>query len=508
MAANGRQKRKGWIIFLIVLVLLGAAGWYLRNRLLEFGSTIAASAFREYTVAAGTVTVTKTGSGMLESDEEAKILLPGGIRISGVLVKEGDAVRTGDILCTLDEDSVRDAILEKEKEIASYAPALSQSSRTIIVNCGTRGRLKAIYAKAGDSVDEVTYLNGCLALISTDGLMQVVVDSEQKLPIGTSVQVRWQGGSAQGTVSGFVPDGFRVTLSDEIAPCGAEAHVFLGDASVGSGELTVHAPAAVYGEGGFIRIVHLNVNDTVSAVSKLYTLEETVPTLAYRQALHDRASAAEDRAALLECGRYPAVVAPGDAIVASLPLKEGDMTEPDAVAAVLHTGGAVLMTVEIDETDVPEVRPGQSAAVTMDAWPKETFSARVSRVSRIGKASGSITVYEADLVLDADDRLLEGMHGSAVITVDTKQNVLTIPVQALREDEGGVYVYVRGDAGEPVRREVATGISDGVTAEIIGGLSEGETVLYTERDSLDLLGAFSQGAGQTRGAMRSARGGN
>ena len=492
MEANGRKKRKGWIILLIVLAILGAAGWYLRDRLPGIQLPTAAVDYKEYTVNTGTVTVTKTGRGILESDEETKILLPGGIRILDILVKEGDAVRTGDVICTLDEGSIRNAILEKEKGIASYASALAQSSRTIIVNCGTRGRLKAIYAKPGNSVDEVTYLNGSLALISTDGLMQVVVESEQKLPIGTKVQVQWQDGSEQGMVAGFVPDGFTVTLSDETAPYGAEARVVRGETFVGTGELEIHAPAAVYGEGGFVRAVHLNVNDTVSSVSKLYTLEEAVPTLAYRQALHDTASLAADRAALLECGRYPMVVAPGDGIVSSLPLREGDVTETDAVAAVLHTGGAVLMTVEIDETDVPEVRPGQSAAVTMDAWPEESFPARVARVSRIGKVSGSITVYEADLLLEGDDRLLEGMHGSAVIAVDTKREVLTIPVKALREDENGAYVYVRGGNGEPVRREVETGISDGMTAEITNGLVRGEIVLYTE--SSDPMAAFSRTA--------------
>lgn len=169
------------------------------------------------------------------------------------------------------------------------------------------------------------------------------------------------------------------------------------------------------------------------------------------------------------------MLAPTDGVVASCNAAEGKPVTGDAF--VLHTGGAAKMTVSVDELDIGVVSLGQHASVTLDAFSGESFDAEVTRISRLGTASGSITTYAVELTIQGDERFLEGMNGSAVITAQQKDDVLLIPVAAIYEDETGVYVYVQTADGA-ARHDVTTGLSDGTNAEITGGLAEGEVVRY------------------------------
>ena len=72
------------------------------------------------------------------------------------------------------------------------------------------------------------------------------------------------------------------------------------------------------------------------------------------------------------------------------------------------------------------------------------------------------------------------MNASAVITIEERENVVTIPVNALWERRDQVFVYTQADeegnlSGE---QEVSTGLSDGDKVEITEGLSEGDKVYY------------------------------
>ena len=187
------------------------------------------------------------------------------------------------------------------------------------------------------------------------------------------------------------------------------------------------------------------------------------------------------------------VVAPVDGTVQQIGVEEGKKTASadgsgDVTAFTLGSGGAVKMTVEVDELDVAKVQVGQSAEVTLDAFSGEKFAAEVSRISRIGKSSGSITVYETDLLLTGDDRLLEGMNGTAVILSERKENVLLIPLGAVHEDENGSYVNRVSADGSTERAAIETGLSDGSNAEVLSGLNEGDEIAYTPASNRRMFG--------------------
>ena len=82
-----------------------------------------------------------------------------------------------------------------------------------------------------------------------------------------------------------------------------------------------------------------------------------------------------------------------------------------------------------------------------------------------------------ELLLDADDRLLEGMNGSAVILSESARDVPLVPLSAVYEDADGAYVYRLDGDGQQVRTPIQTGLSDGTNAQVLSGLQEGDTIV-------------------------------
>jgi len=75
-----------------------------------------------------------------------------------------------------------------------------------------------------------------------------------------------------------------------------------------------------------------------------------------------------------------------------------------------------------------------------------------------------------------DVRVFPGLSATMTIAGGLAENVVVVPVTAVLGGAGSGVVFVPGDTGEPVERQVTLGISDGVNIEVVGGLEEGETL--------------------------------
>ena len=192
--------------------------------------------------------------------------------------------------------------------------------------------------------------------------------------------------------------------------------------------------------------------------------------------------------------------APMDGIVTALPVEEGEV----AVIGTMNNAGTVLMTIadmsvveavmEVDETDVPSVKIGQRASVTIDAYPNKTFPGLVTEVAsspikRNGVSAGTSEAvnFEVKIQIEAPPPgVRPGFSASADIITGTRPKSLSIPIQALvvREkagstpgkplDEEGVFAIQNGVVKfHPVK----TGLSGDSAIEIVSGAKDGEQIV-------------------------------
>lgn len=149
---------------------------------------------------------------------------------------------------------------------------------------------------------------------------------------------------------------------------------------------------------------------------------------------------------------------------------------------------------KVDETDIGNIRIGQEATFTVDAFTDKKFTARVSKISQTdvtnswdtsssasSSSSGTSVIYYY-VTLDVDDPenlLLPAMTARVVINTADRNDALVVPLSTLKTDAAGSYVLVLQEDGTQETRYVETGIYSDEYVEILGGLSEGERVVST-----------------------------
>lgn len=162
--------------------------------------------------------------------------------------------------------------------------------------------------------------------------------------------------------------------------------------------------------------------------------------------------------------------------------------EPATIAQVT---AQEMMTLEIviDELDIGKISVGQIATVTVDALSGETFTAEITRVDNTGTNEGGNSKFAVELTLERCGDMLPGMNATALISLGTTADVVSIPVAALNDNGSESFLYTsydeeNGTLGDPVT--VTVGASDGENAEVISGIEEGTVFYYAYYDTLEI----------------------
>lgn len=502
-----KKKTRIWILIALVIIIAIVVLILPRGNV----NAISQIKYSNYTVTKGSVESTVTGSGKLESADTEDIYVPDKVTISDVLVDSGDSVKSGQTLATLDTDSLKDRAASLSDDISSLDSKLAQmnSSKTVkYVYATEKGRIKYIPVSKGDDAVQSVSDYGALAIISTDGLMQVEIKTDSELSLHSKVTVKWDGVSVTGQIRNKTIGGYLITLSDYSAPYNKTAQIYSGETLLGEGVLGVHAPVAVYANGGTISKIYYNVNDKVSVNAKLFMLSYKPFTNSYQQKYLERTDKAQQLQVILNLLNNPVITSHSDGVISQVKFSDGDTTETTSdgksIAFVVNTGGAVKMVVDVNELDIQSVKLDQKATVTLDSFPSEKLTGTVTRISSIGNTDKSITTFPVELTLSYDARFNTGMNGTATIMVNQSEGVLIVPIEAINEDPSGAFVY-RGKEREKVYIE--TGISDGEYAEITKGLSEGDVLSYVKSDSSDSSSSSASGMKSPFGGSMPGNGG-
>lgn len=165
----------------------------------------------------------------------------------------------------------------------------------------------------------------------------------------------------------------------------------------------------------------------------------------------------------------------------------GTMNNAGSVIGEIADLSEILANVDVDETEVVLVKPGQEAIIKVDALPNKQYHGRVSEVGSKGfnrPAQPDVTFFDVEILLDdPDEDLRPGMSVRAEINTAVHANALVVPIQAVVErdiknertdttDETDVVYVVEN--GKAVQRPVKTGISDETRVEILSGVKAGD----------------------------------
>ena len=213
------------------------------------------------------------------------------------------------------------------------------------------------------------------------------------------------------------------------------------------------------------------------------------------------------KAALAKAERnlsYATIASPIDGIVIDRAVEEGQTVAAGFETPTLFTIAADLtkmqVVADVDEADIGGVKEGQRVSFTVDAYPDDVFDGRVIQI-RLGSSAGSSSVtstatesvvtYEVVIAADNPDlKLLPRLTANLSIYTREAHDVLCVPSRALRfnphamatkndriiDCEGASKLWTK-DGNVFTAHPVTTGISDGVSTEITGGIGEGMEII-------------------------------
>jgi HlyD family secretion protein len=162
--------------------------------------------------------------------------------------------------------------------------------------------------------------------------------------------------------------------------------------------------------------------------------------------------------------------------VYSLPVKQGTFVNPGDPLIQVADLTKVMVRAFVDEPDIGRLAEGQPVKVTWDAVPGRTWQGTVTHIPSTVTMRGSRTVGEVtSQVENSDRRLLPNTNVSAVITTAKHESAMTVPREAVHQDEGGRYVLVV-DNNKLKRQNVETSISNLTLIEVTNGLSDGAVI--------------------------------
>ena len=488
------------LLTLAVVLVVGVAA--LRRQVREKFASLDTEVL-SYTVSRGTISSVVSGSGTLSNVDAQELTVPEGVEVTETLVEYGDIVKEGDLLALVEMATVRSAMTDVQDEIKSLDKQLASAKEDTVssgVTAGVSGRVKTLYGEVGDKVTDLMVEHGALAVISLDGHMAVEVETDQLAKADSVTVTLSNGQTVDGRVDSLLAGTATILLTDDGPAVGEEVTISREGQTLGTGSLYIHTPLPVTGYAGTISRVNVKENDKVSSSMYIYTLSDTTTDADYNALLRTRQEKEDTLLELLQLQKYGGLTAPIDGSVFFVADLDDDTQELEEIVT-LSPDKSMSVVISVDESDILSLKLDQQAEVTVSSVSEDVLSGVVTEIDK----TASDGAYTAEITLDKVTGMLPGMTAEVDIRIEGVENALIIPVDALHKTAGGAFVYTTYDEETKQyggRVDVVTGLSNDDYVEITSGLSEGDTVRYTETVEFFFFG----GMGNMGGGMPS--GGN
>ncbi len=142
-----------------------------------------------------------------------------------------------------------------------------------------------------------------------------------------------------------------------------------------------------------------------------------------------------------EDGEETEIAADYDGIVLEVAVIEGDDIFSGSEIAMIMSEDGFELSLSIDELDVLEIEQGQEATVTVDALSEE-YTGEVTSVSYNGTSNGSSASYQITVSIDYAEDIYPAMSASAEIVIESSEEGLIVPVNAVNTSGDDSYVYI------------------------------------------------------------------
>lgn len=253
--------------------------------------------------------------------------------------------------------------------------------------------------------------------------------------------------------------------------------------------------------GGTVENIFVEIGDIVEEGDKLVKLEDKQERLNYLRAKNEyelakisgSPSQIEEKKLAMEVAfdnyESKTLKAPFAGKVVDIFVEEGDYVEGYDNIVYLIDDSSYEVKASISEVDCLKVEVGQKVEIELDILKERIFNGRVTEVAEYARAESGVVTVPVTIKMDEVSPIFKPQFSAtAEIIVDSAENILTVPVTAISQNnDRSIVLKVEDEKAVPT--PVKTGISDGYYQEIVEGLEEGDKIIVNNYQLNSRLGS-------------------
>ncbi len=136
------------------------------------------------------------------------------------------------------------------------------------------------------------------------------------------------------------------------------------------------------------------------------------------------------------------VTAPIGGIITAVNNTNGDSVQQSKAVLTIVDTSSMKVKVAVDELDIEKIKQGQKAEVKFDAIKDKTYEGSVETIAQTGTTSNNVTTYDVVVAIKDPSGIKLGMNANVNIQVESKDNALVIPSEAIIDRNGNKFVMV------------------------------------------------------------------
>ena len=469
------KSKKSLTIFIIACVAVAALVGYLLYAFV-FSSEDAGVTNAEAKVTRGSIVNVIEGSGTIEAKAQYEVKYLNSVDVLEDFFEEGDYVTKDQILYQMDAEDIERNITKQQRNVErarlNYEEA-QEAVSDLNVKSEINGVITNLYVSKGDKVTsgakiaDVVDKNTLLISIpfGAEDAGNIYVGQPAEVTILNSMTSLY--GNVTHVGSGAYINNYGVEVTDveiEVSNPGAVTEGTTATAVVGSyacydtAQLEYSNSKTITAKtSGEVVSISKKKGDNVSKGTVVLTLESDSSDKSVRDARISYEDALSSLEQLMETRDDATIRSEIDGKVIQKNIKAGEILDSNtsSTMAIIADLSSLKFSMSIDELDISKISVGQEVSITADALTGQSFKGTVTNVSIVGTAYQGVTSYPVTITIDNAEQtaLIPGMNVEAQIVIDSVNDVLRVPVSALRN---GNLVIVKDDGtfADPLEMQI------------------------------------------------------
>ena len=499
----GRHK-KALIAVVLILAIAVAGLWYFRLRRPTMPVAVQGGSYvRTVTLQKGTLDDSISASGTVESSDVSNVTTDLKYTVKTVDVQVGDMVEAGDVICTLDTESLEKSI-EKAKEtladsMAQAEKAYQKAQESLAEAQTNTSEVKTEMDEAesakNDAWSAYDSARSKVSSFQTEADNAAAQEESALSALNDAMAVTAEKQTAYNDAYGAWKTESDRQLAADYQPADGDAEKLAGLQTAmeeAQAQLEAATAAQTSAEAAYKQASEqsqakqqaLNEAQNTVGLTGLQTAYQQAQSAyeqaqtAYEQAVknqetaqetcddalesYNKSSESDELTDLQEQLEQCTLTAETSGKVTAVNATVGSMI--DGAAATIQNTDSLKVAITIPEYDIESVQVGMTARITSDVTDKEV-SGTLSQISPTATGGGSSSSsFAAEVTIDdADSGLLIGTNAKVEIILSTTEDVFTVPLDAIGENEAGesvIYVQTGEEDGEPVFEEMAVTVGE------------------------------------------------